>query len=268
MDMLKRALAPITDAAWEEIENVARDMLPTLLSARRVVDVEGPKGWDYAALPLGRLSIPKTQSKDGTKYGVHTVQPLVEVRVPFELDVWELDNIERGAKDIDLDPLKEAVTKIARFEESAIYEGFGPGHITGLRDSSEYKKRTLGKQPQAILEGVSAGVSEYVAASVKGPYALVVGSKLWRFISSRHDGYPLTRQLERLIEGSIVLNPFGDDTFLVSLRGGDLRLVLGHDLAIGYNRHDQKKVELFLTESFTFQVIDGSAVMVLDWKQT
>jgi len=46
---------------------------------------------------------------------------------------------------------------------------------------------------------------------------------------------------------------------LVSIRGGDMRLTLGSDLTIGFNWADAKKVHLFFTESFTFQIIEPKA---------
>jgi len=39
--------------------------------------------------------------------------------------------------------------------------------------------------------------------------------------------------------------------------------VLGQDLSIGYESHNNKTVQLYFTESFTFQVIDPAAVLVL-----
>ena len=45
MEFLKRELAPITDGAWEEIDSRAVETLKSYLSARRVVNVVGHKGF-------------------------------------------------------------------------------------------------------------------------------------------------------------------------------------------------------------------------------
>ncbi|MDP1125322.1 family 1 encapsulin nanocompartment shell protein, partial [Klebsiella pneumoniae] len=76
--------------------------------------------------------------KDAVKYGIHQVLPMIETRIPFELNIWELDNAVRGAEDIDLGALEEAARKIAQFEENVIYEGFKPGNVVGLKQGSEY----------------------------------------------------------------------------------------------------------------------------------
>ena len=47
----------------------------------------------------------------------------------------------------------------------------------------------------------------------------------------------------------------------MSTRGGDLELILGQDLAIGYEAHTQDKVKLYFTESFTFRILEPAAVI-------
>jgi uncharacterized linocin/CFP29 family protein len=42
--MLKRELAPFESSVWNEIDERAAQVLKSYLSARRVVNVQGPKG--------------------------------------------------------------------------------------------------------------------------------------------------------------------------------------------------------------------------------
>ncbi|HRV23586.1 MAG TPA: family 1 encapsulin nanocompartment shell protein, partial [Sphaerochaeta sp.] len=55
--MFKRNLAPISNRAWSEIEERAKLVLLSRLSARKVVSVNGPHGLDYTVLSEGRLSL-------------------------------------------------------------------------------------------------------------------------------------------------------------------------------------------------------------------
>lgn len=262
MDILRKSLAPISDAAWAEINDTATDVLSSVLSGRKFLDVEGPKGWDFAALSTGRIDVPGNQ-KGAVKYGIHQVLPLVEARIPFELNVWELDNVVRGAEDIDLGAMEEAARKIAQFEEKAIYEGFKAGNINGLRNSSDHAVMTFPEATEEISGAVATAVSTLKAASIEGPYSLVVNTEKWQQIHSYVRGYPLRRQLEGMLGGSIIMAPYVRDAYLVSERGGDFRLVIGQDLSIGYESHNSKTVQLYFTESFTFQVIDPAAFVVL-----
>lgn len=114
MNIFKKSIAPITDKAWNEITNQTKQILSSYLTARNFVDIDGPNGLEQGGVSTGRLIIPENQSHEGLNYGIREFLPMVEVRKPFELDLWELDNIERGAKDADLSPLEDAVKEIDR----------------------------------------------------------------------------------------------------------------------------------------------------------
>ncbi|WP_293722819.1 encapsulin [uncultured Cetobacterium sp.] len=75
MDFLKKELAPISANVWKDIEDRAREVLTTQLSARRFVKVTGPVGVGNGGLNTGRLAIHK---KDDLAYGVYKIQPFVE----------------------------------------------------------------------------------------------------------------------------------------------------------------------------------------------
>ncbi|MFW6005898.1 MAG: family 1 encapsulin nanocompartment shell protein [Candidatus Bipolaricaulota bacterium] len=261
MDFLKRSLAPITDEGWEEIDEQAREVLANKLTGRKVVDVLEPKGWDYSGIPLGRLDI-KEDSPERVRYGIRKVLPLVETRISFELNIWELDNLSRGAEDVELSPLEDAAAEAAQFEEEVIYNGLAEAGIDGLF-SSAGSSVNLPDSNSGILEGASEAVTVFQDEAIEGPYTMIVDKELWQSIAGASDGYPLKRQLEDLIGGSIVYSPIVEDPVLVSTRGEDVQLVLGQDFSIGYEDHGTKEVKLFLTESFGFRVLEPAAIVKL-----
>lgn len=263
MDMLKRSISPITDEAWEEIDDQARDVLKEQLSARRFVDVSGPHGWDHGAVVTGRLDVSKA-CKGDVCWGVHIVQPLVEARVSFELDVWELDNAIRGAKDIELEPVVEAARKMALFEEQAVYEGFKPANITGLDEAGRENAVPLSLKGGAdIMASVSKALVKLKDASIDGPYMLLAGPDLWQALDVKAEGYPLRKRLSSLVESGVVFAPNVKGAYVVSARGGDFELTLGQDFCIGYESTMEDKVRLFMAESFTFRIIEPAAVVPL-----
>jgi uncharacterized linocin/CFP29 family protein len=264
MDILRKNLAPISDKAWEEINQEAKETLATVLSARKFVDVVGPMGIDFAAVPTGKLVIPKNQEKDKVNYGIHDIIPLVEVRMPFELDIWELDNVTRGKENIELDNLIEAAKKIARFEEDAIYNGFKPAKMNGLLNVSEHKEIQLTGKDNQLVDLLSQAIISFRKEAVQGPFNLVVGHDLYQYINSYNMDYPLRKHIETILMGRIILSDNIDNAILVASRGGDFKLTVGQDFSIGYESHDKQKVQLYFTESFTFQVIDPAAVIVFN----
>ncbi len=262
MDILRKSMAPISAQAWKEINDTAVEVLTAALSGRKFLDVEGPKGWDFAALSTGRIDVPANQ-KGPVKFGTHQVLPLVEARIPFELNIWELDNVARGAEDIDLDALEDAARELAKFEEKAIYDGFKPGNIVGLKNNSGYPAIQFPEAEEDIMGVVAKGISQMKEAAIEGPYSLVLNTEKWQKINSFVRGYPLRKQLDSILGGNIIHAPYVKESFLVTERGGDFRLVVGQDISIGYESHNSKTVQLYFTESFTFQVIDPAAVIVL-----
>lgn len=260
MDILKKSLAPISGKAWDEINETAAEVLISVLSARKFIDVEGPKGLNYAALAEGKLNVPANQKGD-VKYGVNQVMPLVEARLPFELNIWELDNTERGSEAVDLDNLEEAAKKIAQFEEKIIYEGFSDANIKGLKKSSDYDQITFPDESSEILAAVAKGIGQMKQESIEGPYSLIVSNDKWQKIQNFLHGYPLANRLENMLGGSIIMAPYVKEAFLVSERGGDFRMVLGQDLSIGYESHNKNTVQLYFTESFTFKVLEPKAIL-------
>ena len=55
MNNLHRELAPISDAAWSQIEEETSRTLRRYLAGRRVVDVQGPGGVALSAIGTGHL---------------------------------------------------------------------------------------------------------------------------------------------------------------------------------------------------------------------
>jgi uncharacterized linocin/CFP29 family protein len=233
------------------------------LSARALVDVEGPHGWSLGAVNLGRLTV--GPDRQGITWGRRDVLPLVEVRVPCTISQMELDTISRGAKDTDLEPVSEAARRIAAFEEHAVYLGFSEAHMRGIVECSEHEHIAMGDEVQANVEAVSQAVKALHLAGVDGPYALVLSAERYQMLmQSTATGFPLAKVVARVLGGPIRWSPVVKGGVVMSTRGGDFESTIGQDLSVGYAAHDRDNVELYLTESFAFRVLEPSAAVVLE----
>ncbi len=263
MNNLYRELAPISDAAWSQIEEEARRTLKRHMAARRVVDVEGPKGFDHSAVGTGHLRQIDAPG-EGIQASQRLVKPLVELRVPFELTRQAIDDVERGAEDSDWQPVKDAARKIAFGEDAAVFEGFGTADIQGIRQSSSNKPVILPSSIKGYPDAVSQAVSQLRLAGVNGPYVLVLGADQFTAASGGSDeGYPVFQHIQRVIGGDIIWAPAIRGGFVLSTRGGDFELSIGQDTSIGYLEHSATTVKLYLQESFTFQVFTTEASVAL-----
>jgi uncharacterized linocin/CFP29 family protein len=124
----------------------------------------------------------------------------------------------------------------------------------------------MGSKPEQLLEAIAEGITVFTGRSVEGPYAFVVGPKLWSLMSAHLQGYPVKMQAENILGGQVVLSPYltgkhANECFMLSQRGGDLEIILGQDMAVGYESHSAKKVKLYYTESFTFRILEPAAVL-------
>ena len=153
-----RELAPISDAAWAQIEEEASRTLKRHLAARRVVDVEGPKGTDFSAVGTGHLQRIEPPG-EGIQASQRIAMRLVELRVPFELTRQAIDDVERGAEDSDWDPLKEAARRIAFAEDHAVFEGYAAGGIQGIRAGTSNPVIPLPANVDAYPAAVAQAVS-------------------------------------------------------------------------------------------------------------
>src|ERR1700730_9658476 len=137
MNNLHRELAPISDAAWAQIEEETSRTLKRYLAGRRVVDLHGPAGATLSAVGTGHLRT-IAAPKDGILARQREVKSLVELRVPFELSRQAIDDVDRGANDSDWQPAKDAARQIAFAEDGDIFEGYAAAGIGGLREGTSH----------------------------------------------------------------------------------------------------------------------------------
>jgi len=266
-DMLRRELAPITQEAWAEIDEQAKRILTGNLSARAIVDVDGPLGMTLGAVNLGTVKPGKAQPVKGVKWGIREVQPLIEISAPFSLSMADLDSISRGGKTPELGPVVDAARKIALFEESVIYQGFKDGGIAGILAVTEMKPVTMAKQAGAFAKAVEDAVHSIQSNGIGGPYDLVLGRAPYQMlVVGDEKGYPLKNRILDMLGGALHWSPAIEWGAVLSVRGGDFELTIGQDLSIGYEGHSGGEVNLYITESFTFRVLEPAAAVEIKAK--
>jgi len=264
MNNLHRELAPISDAAWAQIEEETSRTLKRYLAGRRVVDVEGPGGLGLSAVGTGHLRNVAAPG-DGIQARQREVKPLVELRVPFELDRQQIDDVERGANDSDWQPAKDAAKLLAFAEDRAIFDGYAAAGIGGIREGTSNPVLTLPSDVRAYPDVIAQALSQLRLEGVNGPYSVLLGADAYTAFSESSDhGYPVMRHIKELVDGEIIWAPAITGAFVLTTRGGDFGLYLGEDVSIGYLSHDDRKVRLYLQESFTFILLTTEASVAVN----
>ncbi|MFD9686504.1 family 1 encapsulin nanocompartment shell protein [Kitasatospora sp. NPDC059088] len=263
MSNLHRELAPVSAAAWEEIEEEARQTFKLHVAGRRVVDLDGPEGPTLAAVGTGHLTT-IDPPLDGVQAHARTSRPVVELRVPFTVSRSAVDDVERGSRDSDWQPVKDAARTLARAEDRTVFDGYPAARIEGIRADSTNPPVQLPPDVREYPEAVSQALTALRLAGVGGPYALLLGADAYTAVNETSDhGYPVASHIARLLDGDIIWAPAIEGAFLLSTRGGDFELHLGQDVSVGYLSHDGDSVRLYLQESLTFSVYTGEAAVAL-----
>ena len=264
MNNLHRELAPISETAWSQIEEEAARTVKRYLAGRRVVDLNGPSGTALSAIGTGHLRNLAAPG-DGILARQREVNALVELRVPFELDRQQIDDVERGANDSDWQPAKNAARLLAFAEDRAIFEGYTAAGIGGIRGGTSNPVLALPVEVRTYPEVIARAVSQLRLVGVNGPYSVLLSSDAYTALSETTDnGYPVLEHVKRLIDGELIWAPAITGAFVLTTRGGDFALYIGEDVSIGYLSHNDKTVRLYLEETLTFLLLTTEASVALN----
>jgi uncharacterized linocin/CFP29 family protein len=258
---LRRELSPVLPGAYRIIEAKAQEVLSLYLAARKLVDFDGPHGFAYSAVQLGRSR--EIAVAPGVEARLRRNQPLMELRVPFELPLAELDNVARGADDLDVDAVAEAARKLALLEDRAVFYGEDAAEIEGISKASTHKPIPLNSDFREFPGQISEALALLHASGVDGPYAIALDADAYEALlkAAGTGGYPILQHINKLVDGPVVFAPALRGALVMSLRGDDFKLTVGQDVSIGYLSHDQHTVKLYLEETFTFRVLGPEAAV-------
>ncbi|MGO8877725.1 MAG: family 1 encapsulin nanocompartment shell protein [Acidimicrobiales bacterium] len=265
MNHLMRDLAPVTEAAWAQIDAEAERSLKHFLAARRLVDFVGPRGYEHSAVDLGRTEQLESTSLGTVQVARRLVVPLLELRAGFSLPRAELAAADRGATDLELSAVIEASRAAALAEDGIIFHGYESGAIAGIGPSSPYDPVGITDDYSAYPEHVAKAVAILRAADVAGPYAVALGSRCFTGVTetTEHGGYPVFEHLRQILGGPVVWAPAVDGAIVLSQRGGDYEMTVGEDYSVGYSALDVDTVELYIEESLAFRINAPEAAVCL-----
>jgi uncharacterized linocin/CFP29 family protein len=263
MNNLHRDLAPISDAAWAQIEEEVTRTFKRHLAGRRAVDVRGPADTRLSAVGTGHLRAIATPG-DGVQASQREAKGLVELRIPFELERQAIDDVERGANDSDWEPAKIAARRLAFAEDGAIFMGYSAAGITGICEGTSNPTKTLPGDVREYPQAIAEALGQLRMAGVNGPYTVLLGSDAYTALAETSDhGYPVLEHVKRLVEDKIIWAPALAGAVVITTRGGDFELHIGQDASIGYLNHTDTVVRLYLQETFTFLLLTSEAAVAL-----
>ncbi len=266
MEWLRRNAAPLSEKVWKEVDEIASSMFKQTVVARRIVDFDGPRGWNHVATQLGTFKPAKTPREFGkVRFSIPDVMLLTELRADFQIPWADIDIFERVGPTLEADAIEEAGREMALAEDALMF--YGSSAMPGLLSSSETPRVALSdwSQPGRLVTDLLSAVEKLDTLGVKGPYEVVMSPHhYYSYLRQTGEGgvYPAAKQLGIVI-AKVYSSAAIDGAALFSTRGGDFLITVGGDFTVGYRSHDDKAVHLFCVETIAAQLLTPEAVCVI-----
>jgi len=265
-EWLRRSAAPLSAKTWKAIDETAISMAKQTLIARRIADLNGPRGWSHVATELGTFraaSVPKADPS--VRFSIPDVMLLTEIRCEFKLSWAAIDVYERVGPTLEPDAIEDAARKTALAEDRLVF--YGAAHWPGLLTSDKSQRIALSDWsiPGRAVTDLLTAVEKLDELGVKGPYEAVMSPHhYYSYLKTTGEGgiYPAAKQLNIIIE-RVHSSAAIDGAALFSTRGGDFIITVGGDFTVGYRSHDENVVHLFCVETVAAQVLSPEAVCLI-----
>lgn len=266
MEWLRRSAAPLSQKVWKEIDDIALSMFKQTVVTRRIVDFDGPRGWNHVATQLGTFkSAPAPKIAGKVRLSVPDVMLLTELRADFMVSWADIDAFERVGPALESKSIEEAARDTALTEDALVL--YGSGGMPGLLGWKETPRVNMSNwsQPGRLVADLLAAVEKLDTLAVKGPYEAVLSPHhYYSYLRQTGEGgvYPAAKQLGIVIE-KVHSSSAVEGAALFSTRGSDFMITVGGDFTVGYRAHDDKSVHLFAVETIAAQMLTPEAVCVI-----
>ena len=264
-DFLDRRSAPFGAEVWSKIDETVIGAASAQLSARRLLEIEGPYG-----LGLKAISGPDDdlETEGQATVCLSPTIPVPTIRHPFTLPMRDVADYERGGVAFNLRDVANAAIVMAHREDEMIYNGMPERGIPGLLNTAESSSVHAEQwtEPGVAFNNIVEAVNALDDRGLHGPYALALAPSRYNalFRIYPHAGITEYDQLKTLIGGSIVkAAALNDGGVLIATGRQFLSLVFGQDLVTGFAGVTCGEYEFCLMESVVLKVSLPQAICVI-----
>lgn len=256
---LMRSDAPFAAEVWQAMDNAMVGSAKSVLTARRILPVEGPYGLGLKSIPL-----PDEQVEEGRL--VSRGLPLSLFTRPFTLSKRDLASFERDPVALNLKHVAEASMSCARAEDNLLFNGSAeaPGLLTA--EGANHVSLAAWTKIGAATNDIIGAVTVLDAAGFHGPYALALAPRRYNLLLRRFpDG--MTSELEHVktiaAQGVFKAPALERGGVLLTSAVQFSSIVLGQDMAISFLGPDGEKLEFSVSESLALNLHVPASVCVL-----
>jgi uncharacterized linocin/CFP29 family protein len=255
---LTREEAPIDGETWNSIDTVVIGTAKSVISGRRLLNIEGPFGFGLKAVPLGDI-----EEKGGVS--VSGYLPLVVLQKTFSLGKRDLAAYERDKLPINWEKVANAAMQCAKDEDRVIFHG--TAHTQGLLNAKGSGSINLvswnavGKAADDLIKAVT----HLDDAGFHGPYALALAPSRYNLLLRRHpQGGTELEDIQSIVGEGVLKAPALESGGVLIASGKQYAsIIIGQDLMAGYIGPTIDELEFSLTESLALMIRAPATICVL-----
>lgn len=261
---LAREDAPFGDEIWSALDAVVINAAKSQLSARKILDIEGPYGLALKSVPLAD----EVAAEGEVKIVSGPVLPVPLMETTFSVGARDLATYEASGFSLDLAVLAHAAMAVAAAEDALVFEGNKNLGVEGLLTAKGTQSVTLGKWDEigAAANDIIKAQTALDAAGFHGPYALALAPNLYNMLFRLYpQGYQIEMQhIESIVGSSIIKAPgIKKGGVLVATGKQFASIVIGQDMSTGFVGPENGEYVFRISESLVPRIRVPAAVCVL-----
>jgi uncharacterized linocin/CFP29 family protein len=247
-----------------KIEQAATTAASSILTGRRIVDVEGPYGLGLTTVEVGNDDLCREPRSEEASAVVSRALSVPMIYRRFSLSKRRISAYQENGQPLNLKVAEDAAQAVAAREEDFVYRGQLDFHLSGLLTAEGRNTLRGGNwgNVDEVLENVIAAVNILDGKGYRGPYGLALAPVLYNNLFRRYAGTELLQieHLKRLCTRGIVKADI-DGGVLVAKEVGSI--VLGQDMQVSYLAPDAAHEHFTVSESVVFKIEAPDAICTI-----
>lgn len=261
---LGRDDAPFGDKIWEALDSLVIGAAKSRLSARKLLDVEGPYGLGLKHVPLADSVVAEGDVRMMASGAIPV--PLIETF--FTLTPRDLAGFEQTGLSLDTGAVAQAAMAAAEMEDALIYQGNKQLGVPGLLTAEGVQSVKLGNwdDPEAATGNVIEAVSALDAVGFHGPYLLALSpglhNKLHKLLP--HGFRTGLAHVESIVGGKVVKAAgIAKGGVLLATGAQFASIVIGQDMSVGFVGPEDSDLKFKISESVAPRIRVPASICVL-----
>jgi uncharacterized linocin/CFP29 family protein len=258
------SVAPFGAELWKAIEEAAISTARDVLSARRILNVEGPHGLGLTALETGREESFPSQSEHGATALVSRLLPVPFISQPFVLSTRLVAATTDMHQPLNMRPVEDAAQAVAVREEEFLYNGQSDLQLPGLLTVNGRNTHHGGdwSSLDRVLDDLITAVNILDDKGYRGPYGLALAPALYNNLFRHYPGtdFLQIQHIERLCTRGIVKAAIAGGVLVAPDVGP---IVLGQDLEVAYISPAPAHYNFAVSESLALRIEAPDAICTI-----